>query len=497
MATAADRAARWHERIIHDGGLGVSDPPAWLLESYGSFRQNVMDPAYPCFFGTLAERRGEMFYTYVDDASIEHLPRNMLQFIELSKQRENEKNNLAVFFEPSDKDFDHEQFRSFCWQTLQYLADSDPEASADGVLDPSDAAWEFSFAGMQMFVVGCSPTYRQRRSRNLGRGIVLLFQPRSVFIDAITNREISVDARSQIRRRIQAWDGMPAHPDMGMYGDPQNREWKQYFLPDDAMPESGVCPFHAKRVASVPAPPVLAPSRDNLVARVRYWAGHSPDVIAVRFLIDGSEEVSLSFKELDSRSRALAQQMLAHAAPGERALILLPSGLDFIVAFVACMYARIVAVPAFPIGGNARHAARVLAIAADCDPKLVLTDGDDVSAVAPARIVIDLSQAIQRSPAWLPTPAAAGDLAFLQYTSGSTGTPKGVMVNHGSLSANLQVLGRAFQASPSAVMANWLPLYHDMGLIAGVLLPIYFGFPVVLMTPHHFIGSPLRWLRAI
>src|SRR5580698_11519608 len=116
MATAGG-AARWLERVIYDDRLGIPDPPEWLIEAYDSFRRNVTSPAYPCFFGTLAERRGEMFYSYVDGADVEHLPRTMRQFVELSKQRQNEKNNLAVFFEPADTVFDHEQFRSFCWQT--------------------------------------------------------------------------------------------------------------------------------------------------------------------------------------------------------------------------------------------------------------------------------------------------------------------------------------------------------------------------------------------
>ncbi len=377
-------------------------------------------------------------------------------------------------------------------------------------VEPSDPAWEFSFAGVQMFVVGCGPTYQRRQSRNLGKGIVMLFQPRSVFVDAVTDREISLEARQQVRRRLLAWDDMMAHPDLGIYGDPDNLEWKQYFLSDDTTPEAGVCPFREARRGSAKTGTVLsaAPSPETdwprnpggVVARLRHWAVAAPDRIAVRFLIDGvSKEACLTYAELDARCRALAGTMLANATVGDRALLSLPSGPDYIVAFFACLYARIVAVPAFREDASARrHAARVASIVADCDPRIILTNGEDLHpGMSPHRIVIDTRTAVQGWLVEAPLPTKPGDLAFLQYTSGSTAAPKGVMVTHGNLDANLGVLGDAWKLSQADVMASWLPLYHDMGLIGGVLAPIYFGFPLILMSPHHFLGSPMRWLQAI
>jgi uncharacterized protein len=97
-----------------------------------------------------------------------------------------------------------------------------------------------------MFVVGASPTYQHRRSRNLGPGVVLVFQPRALFIDPATSQPIAASVRQRIHKRMMAYDGMAVHPDIGFYGNVGNREWKQYALPDDNEPEAGVCPFQAR-----------------------------------------------------------------------------------------------------------------------------------------------------------------------------------------------------------------------------------------------------------
>ncbi len=97
-----------------------------------------------------------------------------------------------------------------------------------------------------MFVVGASPTYQRRRSRNLGPGMVLVFQPRSLFIDPATSQPIAASVRQRIHKRMLAYDGMTVHPDIGFYGNLGNREWKQYALPDDNEPETGTCPFHTR-----------------------------------------------------------------------------------------------------------------------------------------------------------------------------------------------------------------------------------------------------------
>lgn len=246
-------ARNWRRRIILSDRVGVTDVPGWLATSYATLREQVMDPAYPCFFGTQAERHGKMFYSFVLNQDIATLPATMATFAALVSCPEYDKNNIAIFFEPDPQPLSHQDYHAIFWHTLQYLHDRDPDPVADQQPHPSDPAWEFSFAGVQMFVVCACPSFTARHSRNLGPGMVLLFQPRSAFIDKVTNRVIGLQARREVRHRLRAWDAIPAHPDLGVYGDPSNREWKQYFLPDDNTPVQGACPFLTRRSPSAAA----------------------------------------------------------------------------------------------------------------------------------------------------------------------------------------------------------------------------------------------------
>jgi len=251
VSESADEVSDWRRRIIVGSDIGNVDFPDWLVSSYETLRTQVVDPAYPCFFGTQAEKRGEMFYSYVAGDDIALLPQTMAKFAELSVQPVYQKNNIAIFFEPDPKPLTHAQYHQRFWNVLQYLHDQDRDPAADYHPDPSDPTWEFTFAALEMFVVCACPSFRARHSRNLGPGMVLLFQPRSVFVDKVTNRVIGVQARNEVRRRLLKWDDIPAHPDLGFYGDPGNLEWKQYFLPDENLPALDKCPF-LSRVAPAP-----------------------------------------------------------------------------------------------------------------------------------------------------------------------------------------------------------------------------------------------------
>ncbi|MFP3612691.1 YqcI/YcgG family protein [Paraburkholderia sp. SIMBA_050] len=249
----------WKSRIIAGRATGAAvSAPAWLDASYATLREQVLDPAYPCFFGTMAERRGEMFYSFVDGRDLRDLPATMQTFAELALQPEYRRNNIAVFFEPDPEPLAHEAYQALFWRILQRLHDVDPDPAADQQPDPMDEAWEFSYAGVQMFVVCACPSFRARHSRNLGPGMVLLFQPRSVFVDTITNKVIGREARNQVRKRLETWDEIPAHPDLGFYGDPGNLEWKQYFLDDANAPIDDRCPFLKRRRQAQQASPADA-----------------------------------------------------------------------------------------------------------------------------------------------------------------------------------------------------------------------------------------------
>jgi 8-amino-7-oxononanoate synthase/acyl carrier protein len=245
----------------------------------------------------------------------------------------------------------------------------------------------------------------------------------------------------------------------------------------------------------------------SLVELLRHRAAYQRDESAYKFLADGeSDEISLSYGQLDERVRALAARLQSLDLEGRRALLLYPAGLDFVVSFFACLYAGVVAVPAYPPRMN-RSLERIEAIAADADAQVALTTSAVWERVAGQLHRTPDLQAIQ----WLSTDAEGqrledrwvdpkpdrGTLAFLQYTSGSTGTPKGVMLTHGNLLHNCALIGLCFEPSRKGLGVFWLPSYHDMGLVGGILQPLYFGRPNVLMSPVAFLQRPLRWLRAI
>ena len=245
----------------------------------------------------------------------------------------------------------------------------------------------------------------------------------------------------------------------------------------------------------------------NLIDLVRHRAAFQPDDAAFIYLVDGEEEqVQLSNKELDRQARAIAAWLESHDLVGQRALLLYPAGLEFIAAFFGCLYAGVTAVPVYPPRRN-RSLERIQAIADDAAAKVALTTDAVLRRVEP---LIDDTPNL-KDIAWLATcrmpegideqwerPDVHGDtMAFLQYTSGSTGTPKGVMLNHANLLHNSALIAHAFEHTRSGTGVFWLPSYHDMGLIGGILQPLYVGRPNVLMSPMSFLQKPFRWLSAI
>jgi amino acid adenylation domain-containing protein len=257
------------------------------------------------------------------------------------------------------------------------------------------------------------------------------------------------------------------------------------------------------------------PGAATVAGLLRFRAAERPSQVAFSFLNDGeSTGESLTYGELDARAARIAAALAASSvAPGERALLLYPPGLDFIAAFFGCLYAGVVAVPAYPPRPNDRSQSRLRAIARDATPRAALTTGAILAgaveprgllAVAPELAGVrwlatdgpEIAGAAAAAAAELPEPDP-GDIAFLQYTSGSTAAPKGVMVTHANLLHNERMIGQAFAMDEASVVVGWLPLYHDMGLIGNVLQPLAAGGSCVLMSPVAFLQRPLRWLEAI
>ncbi|WLH83117.1 non-ribosomal peptide synthetase [Pseudomonas sp. FP2338] len=241
----------------------------------------------------------------------------------------------------------------------------------------------------------------------------------------------------------------------------------------------------------------------TLVQSLQHRAAQTPDQVALRFLAESAaDSVVLSYRDLDQRARTIAAALQANAALGDRAVLLFPSGPDYVAAFFGCLYAGVIAVPAYPPESTKRHhQERLLSIISDAEPRLLLTiaslaDGLAQIENAPPVLSVDT---LQTAGNWVEPDLQAHDIAFLQYTSGSTALPKGVQVSHGNLVANEVLIRRGFgiDLNPNDVIVSWLPLYHDMGLIGGLLQPIFSGVPCVLMSPAYFLGRPLRWLEAI
>jgi amino acid adenylation domain-containing protein len=252
----------------------------------------------------------------------------------------------------------------------------------------------------------------------------------------------------------------------------------------------------------------VAGQHSTLIDLLRWRASRQPGDLAYIFLEDGEDaEVQLTYGELERRARAIGATLLCLGA--ERAVLLYPPGIEYIAALFGCLYAGVTAVPAYPPDPArlSRSLPRLLAIVNDAAPQLVLTTepiraaagalGEGEAAFEGVRWVS--TDAIPRGAedAWTAPSATRETLALLQYTSGSTAAPKGVMLTHGNLLHNLAAIERAFGHTRDSRGVIWLPPYHDMGLIGGLLQPLYAGFPVTLLSPIDFLQRPLRWLRAI
>jgi amino acid adenylation domain-containing protein len=244
----------------------------------------------------------------------------------------------------------------------------------------------------------------------------------------------------------------------------------------------------------------------DLVELLRFRAFHQPQRRAFTFLVDGERQIDLSYEELEFRARAIAARLQKRLLAGQRALLLYPAGLDFIAAFFGCLYAGVIAVPAYLPRLN-RSLRSLQCIINDARPAVALTSSAWLS-----RFVAAGPRSVPRlTLPWITTDDIESDadpnwkrplidpqsVAFLQYTSGSTAEPKGVMVSHANLLHNLQMIARVFQQSAQSVIVGWLPLYHDMGLIGNVMQPLYLGAQCILLSPFSFMQRPISWLSAI
>ncbi|HWE03448.1 MAG TPA: AMP-binding protein [Tepidisphaeraceae bacterium] len=234
------------------------------------------------------------------------------------------------------------------------------------------------------------------------------------------------------------------------------------------------------------------------------WNDARPDQTAYTFLNDGvHEEATLTFAQLLRRVRAIAAALQERGMQGRHAVLLYPSGLEFVCGMIACLCSGVVAVPAYPPrAGSARGNGRLSGILDDCGAAIILTTAkllNTVRAFAPHTVPCLATDQIDDAcaGAWRDPQCNPSDLACLQYTSGSTAAPKGVMLTHANLMHNSAAIYSAFGHDKPWSGVIWLPPYHDMGLIGGILQALYAGTSVVLMPPAAFLQRPVRWLAAI
>lgn len=251
-------------------------------------------------------------------------------------------------------------------------------------------------------------------------------------------------------------------------------------------------------------------ANNSVVDVIRRNVSERGAAVSYEFLADaGGVDTELSMIEIDRRARAIAVSLLERAKPGARVMLLYPPGEHFVVGFVATLYAGMVAVPVYPPDPMrvARTLPRLRAVVRSSRAEIVLSDSlvqafthelfDQAPELARLPWVVTEEAMLEGADDWRRPALTSDSIALLQYTSGSTGTPRGVVVTHQNLLSNGSAIAHNFGLSTDDLTVSWLPFYHDMGLLGGVLQPMLSGMSNVLMSPLEFMRRPLRWLEAI
>jgi long chain fatty acid CoA FadD26 len=256
-------------------------------------------------------------------------------------------------------------------------------------------------------------------------------------------------------------------------------------------------------------------TRSSLPALLQERASNQPDAAAYTFFDYETNPAgfasTLTWGQVHRRARTIAEELLLCGSPGDRAAILAPQGLEYVIAFLGALEAGFIAVPlAVPLSGA--HDERISSVLADCAPTVILTTSSTVGdirkylrpASGPAPQVVEIDALDLDSPresfsAQISRPKEA----YLQYTSGSTGQPGGVVITHENLMVNLDQIVSAYfgnefgDVTPPDTFVSWLPFFHDMGLVVGICLPLQTGTSAALMSPTGFLQRPARWIQQL
>jgi acyl-CoA synthetase (AMP-forming)/AMP-acid ligase II len=251
----------------------------------------------------------------------------------------------------------------------------------------------------------------------------------------------------------------------------------------------------------------LRDATDNWVSLLQRRALDTPEKLAFGFAMSGIDnEIQYTYAALDYAARRIGAALQQAGMQGKRVVLIFPPGPDYVCALLGCFYAGAVAVPVYAPRQNA-SLERVIQITTNSQAAMLLSttavlanvNAQDLSVLSVGGIQWLATDALDAALAdqWTMPTINAETLAVLQYTSGSTGRPKGVQLRHQHLLTNTRMIGRAMGCGPDTVCVMWVPPYHDMGLVGGLLQPLYSGYPVHLMAPVTFLQRPIRWLEAI
>ncbi|NDZ96043.1 fatty acyl-AMP ligase [Streptomyces sp. SID6673] len=245
------------------------------------------------------------------------------------------------------------------------------------------------------------------------------------------------------------------------------------------------------------------PTEATLLDMMRRRADTYEDKLAFGFSYDGDGENSrrLTYRELDTRARAIAAGLQAHGAAGERVLVLCRPGLDHIAGIFGCIYAGAVAVPV-----HERLAPRLSSVVPDARARFALGVAETHESIKSALVGLGegrdlrwglLDEVSADAAEWVAPDVDADSTAMVQYTSGSTTSPKGVVLTHRNLMHNMESIRQSWPGDDTDIACLWLPSHHDMGLIGGVFSMVYLGCSTHLMSPTSFVKRPMRWMEAI
>jgi len=330
-----------------------------------------------------------------------------------------------------------------------------------------------------------------------------------VRLDSRLEHDLGIDslARTELNARIERGFGTRLPLDAVS----QAETVKDLLIALERAPPSDLAPSAPDAVsASEALPPAEAPvAASTLIDALEWHVAEHPYRLHLTLLEDDRKIAgALTYGELASKARRVAAGLVERdVSPGDRVAIMLPTSLDFFVAFFGVLYAGAAPVPIYPpmrLSQIEDHLRRQAGILRNAEARILVTMPEGLRLAALLRGQIETLDAVESCATLaaseetaLPVLRDAKRTALIQYTSGSTGDPKGVVLSHANLLANIRAMGGAIGASSSDVFVSWLPLYHDMGLIGAWLGSLYYAAPLFVMSPLSFLARPANWLWAM